>query len=64
VRCHRGSRRLGRGTAIASPIDDPGDGACYAESFEPAEKIERLLGDGFMQGFFPGVAAALSRRQG
>ena len=46
--------------AMASPIDDSGDGACYAELFEPAQKIEQLLRDGFMQGSSPGVAAAYS----
>jgi hypothetical protein len=40
--------------AMASPIDDSGDGACNAELFEPAQKIEQLLRDGFMQGSSPG----------
>jgi len=44
--------------AMASPIDDSGDGAGYVELFEPAQKIEQLLRDGFMQGFSLGVAKA------
>jgi hypothetical protein len=50
--------------AMASPIDDSGDGACDAELFEPAQKIEQLLRDGFMQGSSPGVAAAYSDARG
>jgi len=50
--------------AIASPIDDSGDGACDAELFEPAQKIDQLLRDGFMQGSSPGVAAAYSDATG
>jgi len=42
---------------MASPIDDSGDGACYAELFEPAQKIEQLLRGAFMQGSSPGGAA-------
>jgi hypothetical protein len=49
---------------MASPIDDSGDGACYAELFEPAHKIEQLLRDGFMQGSSPGVAAAYNDARG
>jgi hypothetical protein len=38
--------------------------ACYAELFEPAQKIEQLLRDGFMQGSFPDVTAAYSDARG
>jgi hypothetical protein len=50
--------------AMASPIDDSGGGAYYAELFEPAQKIEQLLRDGFMQGSSPGFAAAYSDARG
>ena len=55
MRYRRGKRRLGHGA---------GDGACYAELFELAQKIEQLLRDGFMQGSSPGVAAAYSDARG
>ena len=50
--------------AMASPIDDSGDGARCAELFEPAQKIEQLLRDGFLQCSSPGVATAYSDVRG